>query len=143
MIRRQPRSTSTDTLLPYTTLFRSLCKRDGVGHAQRLEDALAQEGGEVLARRLADDQRQQRVGAVAVAIAGAGFEVQPVLALEHVQHVDVMHLFGSVGRHRSEEHTSELQSLMRISYAVFCLKKKNNNNPQENTTTNNRRRVNH
>src|SRR3546814_1331601 len=92
----------------------ALFKGDGVVHAQRLEDALAQEGGEVLPRRLADDQRQQRVGAVAVAIAGAGLEVQPVLALEHVQHVD-----------RSEEHTSELQSLMRISYAVICLKKKN------------------
>src|SRR3546814_16819529 len=99
MVRRPPRSTRHDTRLPDTTLFRSqavavgavghggnaLFKGDGVVHAQRLDDALAQEGGEVLPRRLADDQRQQRVGAVAVAIAGAGLEVQPVLAPEPVR----------------------------------------------------------
>src|SRR3546814_4370307 len=73
MIRRPPRSTLTDTLFPYTTLFRSL-------------DA----GALCLVVELA--------GAVHVSVVG----------------------------HRSEEHTSELQSLMRISYAVFCLKKKNN-----------------
>src|SRR3546814_1225382 len=82
MIRRPPRSTRTDTLFPYTTLFRSLSwffralvqGEEFLGHAQRLDAAL---GGEFL---------QLHAG-------------------------------------RSEEHTSELQSLMRISYAVFCLKK--------------------
>src|SRR3546814_4533851 len=81
MIRRPPRSTRTDTLFPYTTLFRS-CLVDEV--------------------RLACDQKA---------------------------HDDSHGLLGIVGAvtqrvERSEEHTSELQSLMRISYAVFCLKKK-------------------
>src|SRR3546814_6779335 len=89
MIRRPPRSTRTDTLFPYTTLFRSTLRRLGV--AQRA--ALAQE---VLDRG--------QVGRWPIAEAG---------------------LPGRTDRPgRSEEHTSELQSLMRISYAVFCLKKK-------------------
>src|SRR3546814_1939083 len=86
MIRRPPRSTRTDTLFPYTTLFRS------VRHVARL-------------------QRQQ---------VPFGLAAQAVL-----EHLDVaQQLHRPVVR--SEEHTSELQSLMRISYAVFCLKKKNN-----------------
>src|SRR3546814_2483635 len=76
MIRRPPRSTRTDTLFPYTTLFRSL--------------------HDLLAHRALED------------LAGGG----------HRQGFHEAHLL------RSEEHTSELQSLMRISYAVFCLKKK-------------------
>src|SRR3546814_9489639 len=85
MIRRPPRSTRTDTLFPYTTLFRS-----GV-----VDDAVA--GG--IDRRAAGGRE---VGAL----------VHPRVA------EDRMHK-------RSEEHTSELQSLMRITYAVFCLKKNN------------------
>src|SRR3546814_3875737 len=95
MIRRPPRSTRTDTLFPYTTLFRSLRNRDveilfGLRRRRRLPRAerrveLFLHFGE---RRIADDEDARHVGA------------------------------------RSEEHTSELQSLMRISYAVFCLKKK-------------------
>src|SRR3546814_1243528 len=77
MIRRPPRSTRTDTLLPYTTLFRS---RDGADGDGKREEARQHER-----RRPQSDP-------------------------------------GIEGR--SEEHTSELQSLMRISYAVFCLKKK-------------------
>src|SRR3546814_3210102 len=72
MIRRPPRSTRTDTLFPYTTLFRSGLSTKGTGAARR----------------------------------------------------DVLALISVRARTRSEEHTSELQSLMRISYAVFCLKKK-------------------
>src|SRR3546814_3227211 len=79
MIRRPPRSTRTDTLFPYTTLFRSQPARDG--RTQVDQDAEAQHP----VQRVAIAGRQMR---------------------------------------RSEEHTSELQSLMRISYAVFCLKKK-------------------
>src|SRR3546814_9584148 len=82
MIRRPPRSTRTDTLFPYTTLFRSYRRR----HAGRHTDTL-------------------RHGSV-------------------YRHADPM-ADGGPYVHRSEEHTSELQSLMRISYAVFCLKKKN------------------
>src|SRR3546814_16867080 len=88
MIRRPPRSTRTDTLFPYTTLFRSVGAdflRHSLGH-------LDQQASPVLDR----------------AAIGVGAHVRR-LAQELV---------------RSEEHTSELQSLMRISYAVICLKKK-------------------
>src|SRR3546814_4003659 len=90
MIRRPPRSTRTDTLFPYTTLFRS--DRYRVVPHQRLCDLW-------LARSA--DRRGSR------------------------QPEEVSRLSGERGQvPRSEEHTSELQSLMRISYAVFCLKKK-------------------
>src|SRR3546814_16574768 len=83
MIRRPPRSTRTDTLFPYTTLFRS--HDNPAGHAGR--DLIYGGGGDDLVQGGDDSDR----------------------------------LYGD---ERSEEHTSELQSLMRISYAVFCLKKK-------------------
>src|SRR3546814_2578555 len=94
MIRRPPRSTRTDTLFPYTTLFRS--RTFEVDAGQRVDQA-------------AD---QQEAGQRAV----------------HVHEPDRgrMHL-DELLHERSEEHTSELQSLMRISYAVFCLKKKKKN----------------
>src|SRR3546814_2521262 len=91
MIRRPPRSTRTDTLFPYTTLFRS---RGVIACGGELERAVAA-------------QRQQRLHA---ALAKA--------AIAHHQRA-AMVLQG-----RSEEHTSELQSLMRTSYAVFCLQTK-------------------
>src|SRR3546814_5797403 len=81
MIRRPPRSTRTDTLFPYTTLFRSIVLPPG--EAQRSSTA------------------------------------RPSPAPSR-----------RAGSERSEEHTSELQSLMRISYAVFCLKKKKHKNNQ-------------
>src|SRR3546814_1060602 len=97
MIRRPPRSTRTDTLFPYTTLFRSpsCCwpgagktsarsRRQGAGHEH--------------------DSRWRKAGNPVAGGEGQGAALR--------------------GLHRSEEHTSELQSLMRISYAVFCLKKK-------------------
>src|SRR3546814_5363900 len=100
MIRRPPRSTLTDTLFPYTTLFRSL-----------QHDALV--GLQAAELREAVRQREAHAGAadrhLHEAVAGTG-----VADPEH-----------AAGAGRSEEHTSELQSLMRISYAVFCLKKKN------------------
>src|SRR3546814_7552528 len=98
MIRRPPRSTRTDTLFPYTTLFRSLA-------GEALQQVVVVDipyTGPVLPRALG----QAIVGREGV-----------------VQGADVG---GAL--HRSEEHTSELQSLMRISYAVFCLKKKKNQN---------------
>src|SRR3546814_7881073 len=91
MIRRPPRSTRTDTLFPYTTLFRS-----GIRHDRT-------------------DERTFPARLVATRPAPAN-AVEP-----DVPQAD------QAGTHRSEEHTSELQSLMRISYAVFCLKKKKNN----------------
>src|SRR3546814_12485757 len=91
MIRRPPRSTRTDTLFPYTTLFRSPRR------------------GRVRRARLAATACRARHGA-------AGDR--------ELVGVDSAHHPSKAGDVRSEEHTSELQSLMRISYAVFCLKKK-------------------
>src|SRR3546814_6675530 len=106
MIRRPPRSTRTDTLFPYTTLFRSLRKLHG--HAARLPVA-----GKPLPCGAAVHRAAGR------GVAGVSFDVAHALEWQ-VADGDVL---GAVDR-RSEEHTSELQSLMRISYAVFCLKKK-------------------
>src|SRR3546814_7702936 len=107
MIRRPPRSTRTDTLFPYTTLFRSLLGTDAL-----CAEAIAERVGE-----------------------SAGAMVAPTVGVGMAQHH--MAFPGTVTFRpstlmlvirdmvqRSEEHTSELQSLMRISYAVFCLKKK-------------------
>src|SRR3546814_6254782 len=94
MIRRPPRATRTDTLFPYTTLFRSW------GGRRRLSD-----------RRDADPGFACRAGA------GAAGRCQAAAGAVGGGDRAVCH-------RRSEEHTSELQSLMRISYAVFCLKKK-------------------
>src|SRR3546814_1115122 len=98
MIRRPPRSTRTDTLFPYTTLFRSI----------RL-DPLA----------FAKDQRALQDIAQLTRIAGPAMSHQLLHGLG--RRPDESRLIRLL---RSEEHTSELQSLMRISYAVFCLKKK-------------------
>src|SRR3546814_4957304 len=123
MIRRPPRSTRTDTLFPYTTLFRShqhgLCLRVGI--------------------KLIDGRHNgSRIGQIEImaALRDTRLGNAVVLCLKWPRRVD-----DNVGRDpgkrlsqitididgialRSEEHTSELQSLMRISYAVFCLKKK-------------------
>src|SRR3546814_9517367 len=94
MIRRPPRSTRTDTLFPYTTLFRSIVETDEMDHLRCLK------------------VQRPYLG--------------PVVGV----YTDWTPLDGRRGFFpedtdpRSEEHTSELQSLMRISYAVFCLKKK-------------------
>src|SRR3546814_4150839 len=105
MLRRPPRSTRTDTLFPYTTLFRSL------GAVPRKLDGLdLRECGMVM------EIRGEPIS-VGAGIACLGSSITASLWLARVM--------ARVGR--SEEHTSELQSLMRISYAVFCLKKKNHN----------------
>src|SRR3546814_9670661 len=100
MIRRPPRSTRTDTLFPYTTLFRSM--RLQRLHADLVVDNLV-------------DRRRHQVGRLAVGILG-------LVVVEAAVRPDL----DGAEHARSEEHTSELQSLMRISYAVFCLKKKTN-----------------
>src|SRR3546814_5614379 len=101
MKRRPPRSTRTDTLFPYTTLFRS--RPQGVADGERGQHH--KRGGGARARRWGGGG-----GAVAGKGRFLGVQVGPPRTV-------------SV-RIRSEEHTSELKSLMRISYAVFCLKKK-------------------
>src|SRR3546814_5721292 len=102
MIRPPPRSTRTDTLFPYTTLFRS-------GGAIRTgNQASADDLGDLAQHRGRAGHQQRRDAGLAPA-----FDVVADL----LRRADEVHV-------RSEEHTSELQSLMRISYAVFCLKKK-------------------
>src|SRR3546814_1620877 len=102
MIRQPPRSTRTDTLFPYTTLFRSPLEPMGAG---RHDDGV----------RLGFAQLRP-VENLAQFVAGEIAEI--------VERLDAL-LAERNHESRSEEHTSELQSLMRISYAVFCLKKKN------------------
>src|SRR3546814_5599367 len=109
MIRRPPGSTRTDTLFPYTTLFRSAHANSVALGADSVTVRGAQAGylapglGAVL---------QSSAGEVSIGAVGAERQLTNVAA-------------GSAATDaRSEEHTSELQSLMRISYAVFCLKKK-------------------
>src|SRR3546814_1117496 len=111
MIRRPPRSTRTDTLFPYTTLFRSIGWREGVF-------ALV----EFLARRYAAVDG----ASIVAAASGPGLGRTPI-APATTRRGRGPHRMAS----RSEEHTSELQSLMRISYAVFCLKKKNTTHKQQ------------
>src|SRR3546814_7875034 len=120
MIRRPPRATRTDTLFPYTTLFRSELSQSERNHAlQALRD------------------RRARV-CVATDVAARGIDLPDLGLVIHAElphdAETLQHRSGRTGRAgrkgicillRSEEHTSELQSLMRISYAVFCLKKKN------------------
>src|SRR3546814_8959311 len=108
MIRRPPRSTRTDTLFPDTTLFRSLALRGEPGGAIGI--AAEQCGAAAGVERGAEVQ----VGAQARVLRQCDGCGQQQRRGQQRQLQD-----------RSEEHTSELQSLMRISYAVFCLKKKN------------------
>src|SRR3546814_5320752 len=132
MIRRPPRSTRTDTLFPYTTLFRSDAVLAGdqpplavAGVAVRIVGRPA-ELGDAAARRplqhaIVGNVAPQQEAAVAEVNRPLGPERAAVELLELAVAVEVA-AEAPVAR-RSEEHTSELQSLMRISYAVFCLKK--------------------
>src|SRR3546814_3446452 len=122
MIRRPPRSKRTDTLFPYTTLFRSA----SVSAPRHLSPGNLQGNHEPTARL---PRRPRHLGALrrglprpcAAVLGGAR---APIAGAGRRGAAD-----RDPGAHRrSEEHTSELQSLMRISYAVFCLKKKNNRN---------------
>src|SRR3546814_3658231 len=97
MIRRPPRSTRTDTLFPYTTLFRSAVNARDAMQAQAAKTGKDTIGRLTMATRRVSARDVRKMG------------------------IDIM----PADDYRSEEHTSELQSLMRISYAVFCLKKKN------------------
>src|SRR3546814_9895107 len=106
MIRRPQRSTRTDTLFPYPTLFRSLGRQAPPGIGQ-----LAHQAG-----------RHQMRQALQGADIGSHADVDLLDAEPGIRRA-VAHVAGR-NQVRSEEHTSELQSLMRISYAVFCLKKK-------------------
>src|SRR3546814_7213171 len=129
MVRRPPRPTRTDTLFPYPTLFRSprrptaaparLHLACGAGHARHRLHPVGGAGG-AAANRAGDVLRPGRQPDPA----------RPAKTLDPALPRRAVAAAGGPGGHRaagparSEEHTSELQSLMRISYAVFCLKKK-------------------
>src|SRR3546814_2682108 len=108
MLRRPPRSTRTDTLFPYTTLFRSLRNND---------DWI----DEILSNLGLADKAQTNMRAL------SGGMKRRVLVAQALVHRPPVIILDEPTAGRSEEHTSELQSLMRISYAVFCLKKKKTN----------------
>src|SRR3546814_1630951 len=111
MIRRPPRSTRTDTLFPYTTLFRNKAA---------IEHALAVKG-----HGIRSQVRQTRVRHRRLVACVPRFLRRPDDPGEDDIFVLLrLHGHKEIGLLRSEEHPSELQSLMRISYAVFCLKKK-------------------
>src|SRR3546814_2980508 len=124
MIRLPPGSTRTATLFPYTTLFRSLLARSGGGAGRPAvsRDLKPPPGG--VARAVARGGRGQACppSAAALSCPGAGPVEAPASHRAGLAQL-VEHLICNQGV-RSEEHTSELQSLMRISSAVFCLKKK-------------------
>src|SRR3546814_8979342 len=125
MKRRPPISTRTDTLFPYTTRFRSGDRQRRSEQRATAEAHDRHAGGHARAIREPLDQRRNRRD-VADAEADAAKH-----AITQIDQGEVMHLDAEI-RHdgtaaeaaRSEEHTSELQSLMRHSYAVLCLKKK-------------------
>src|SRR3546814_8463101 len=100
MIRRPPRSTRTDPLFPYTTLFRSVQLAQLRQPIERADERLHR--ADALNECWCEDELDARIAS----------------------RDDSLHVAPGRTDRRSEEHTSELQSLMRISYAVFCLKKK-------------------
>src|SRR3546814_9398921 len=131
MIRRPPRSTRTDTLFPYTTLVRSRWPAPTCGPRKPSERETGCLHRAICGNRLSDSGvpppasrlRLQDRGHIWVGQAICHHSAAPASPLRHVW------TFVSNARYvRSEEHTSELQSLMRNSYAVFCLKKKTNQN---------------
>src|SRR3546814_5439517 len=106
MIRRPPRSTRTDTLFPYTTLFRSLAFCRSIVHSRH---------------DVADSQ--PGVFMTFIALLASSLLLSSAASAQAATRYD-LNCKNKVTVMRSEEHTSELQSLMRISYAVFCLNKK-------------------
>src|SRR3546814_1130464 len=119
MIRRPPRSTRTDTLFPYTTLCRSAAglRDDPRGRAENVRSRA------VILFELDD----RRAGEILL-------ELEDILDLRAAPRIDRLIVVADAGDVlRSEEHTSELQSLMRHSYAVFCLTKKRGNLELANT----------
>src|SRR3546814_6681350 len=123
MIRRPPRSTRTDTLFPYTTLFRSGLALGRFEQRGALADALFERL--VGPAQAALDAAEFGDVGVRGHEAAAGHRVAADLDDAAVGHHPLGQVRTAGAHERSEEHTSELQSLMRISYAVFCLKKKN------------------
>src|SRR3546814_2928322 len=118
MLRRPPRSTRTDTLFPYTTLFRSADAACNADLFEALGQAIIERlvGVYFLLIDIILDAAAPQVEIIALQLLDLGLQCLLLLL-------------------RSEEHTSELQSLMRISYAVFCLKKKKEQKKYSNANT--------
>src|SRR3546814_10483177 len=134
MLRRPPRSTRTDTLFPYTTLFRSPCEfsLDNQTQGFFISRPLQEAGYQIFfaanpAYCLAMEPRSRLL-----VISGCALDSQ---MLEDLPQLWDIRRSRASRCCRSEEHTSELQSLMRISYAVFCLKKKKNIHQTKNNRT--------
>src|SRR3546814_9428759 len=134
MIRRPPRSTRTDTLFPYTTLFRSASRRCLTQSTassppiskRNIEDCRRASPSPSIAAGGDDKLSHARTAHMATAwrCLDRGVGVEPCRPLHWRSHgTGTLQSLLVPARFRSEEHTSELQSLMRISYAVFCLKK--------------------
>src|SRR3546814_7375761 len=125
MIRRPPRSTRTDTLFPYTTLFRSQAAA-GLGIVEGSRVRLGNRQGSLVVHAKLFDGLQPDVVVVESIWPNSAFEEGRGINL--LTSADAGSPAGGAVFHdtavRSEEHTSELQSLMRISYAVFCLQNK-------------------
>src|SRR3546814_9171456 len=137
MVRRPPRSTRPATLFPYTTLFRSRVQAMGRAAAKHsaLQRSLCSSG---LNSFIVNEHSAAELARSATARLAGNRELLPPVGCDHAsvhRHWRILITPASalvpsaiIPKHvpRSEEHTSELQSLMRISYAVFCLKKKKN-----------------
>src|SRR3546814_1505174 len=130
MIRRPPRSTRTDTLFPYTTLFRSrpaqyaLCRQPG----GQLHDGTALRRCRAGRPARVGARSGQRDGTSVAELCHPEPDRRPGARVDGASGEPSVRGDDTGGLARSEEHTSELQSLMRLSYAVFCLKQKNTNN---------------
>src|SRR3546814_3559762 len=121
MIRRPPRSTRTDTLFPYTTLFRSL--------GRAFPEVLLSPSVLLLARirrMRAHNRNLQQLEAICHRHHSTRRSLRAIRQPTVFAQAWLGQRGGIFGSSRSEEHTSELQSIMRISYAVFCVKKKKN-----------------
>src|SRR3546814_3442226 len=127
MIRRPPRSTRTDTLFPYTTLFRS---QPAVFECtvKEIREPVAAELNDDFAKSMGteglDDLRNKVKERLAQDYEGFARMRMKREILDQLSEAHDFEVPEAMVELRSEEHTSELQSLMRISYAVFCLKKK-------------------
>src|SRR3546814_1938548 len=129
MIRRPPRSTRTYTLFPYTTLFRSSWALASCAPMRATRPASLEK--EISSAGTADAPRPRPTmtdgsGSISLEIAVSLHDTAWLDGCADLEKRS--RAAASAVLRRSEEHTSELQSLMRISYAVFCLKKKKNNN---------------
>src|SRR3546814_1108979 len=120
MIRRPPRSTRTDTLFPHTTLFRSQIGNGGFGRDQQPcnRGGILKRGAHDLGG--IDDAGLEKI----LILLGLRVEAEILVITIDKPARDHAAVMTGIFRDRSEAHTSELQSLMRISYAVFCLKQK-------------------